>query len=253
MERLFSIAGKVAIVTGGSRGIGKMIARGFVEQGARTYITARKAEDCEATAAELRQFGECIALPGDLSTMPGIESLVAEWAPREQKLDILVNNAGAAWGAALETFPESGWDKVMDLNVKSLFFLTQRLLGKLKAAGAPDAPARVINIASINGITNPHADNYAYSASKAAVIHLTKHLAADLARSHITVNAIAPGYFPTKMTAHMSMDDVAQRTPLGRLGADDDAAGAAIFLASRASAWVTGVTIPVDGGAVADA
>jgi len=250
---LFSIAGKVAIVTGGSRGIGAMIAKGFVDAGARVYITARKAEDCKATAKALSEFGECVAIPCDLSTLAGITEFVAAFSAQESQLDILVNNAGATWGAELREFPESGWDKVMDLNLKTPFFLIQELLGKLQQAATEQSPARVINIASINGLTNPQAENYSYSASKAGLIHLTKHLATKLAGEQINVNAIAPGFFPTKMMAHADIDAMASSIPKGRAGQPDDAAGAAIFLASRASAWITGVTIPVDGGWVANA
>jgi 2-deoxy-D-gluconate 3-dehydrogenase len=252
-ERLFSLAGKVAIVTGGSRGIGEMIARGFVESGVRTYITARNEEECAKTAGALSRYGNCIALPYDLSTVAGVDAFAADFGGRESLLHILVNNAGATWGAPLESYPEAGWDKVMDLNVKSVFFLTQSLLGKLKAAAAADDPARIVNIASINGITNPHADNYAYSASKAATIHLTRHLAASLANDRITVNCIAPGFFETKMTAHMSAETAGRWVPLGRTGNADDAAGATIFLTSRAGAWITGATVPLDGGIVASA
>lgn len=252
-ERLFSVEGKIALITGGSRGIGLMIARGLVEQGARVYISSRKADQCAAAAHELDQIGECIALPFDIAAMTGIEGLVSHFGAQEGKLDILINNAGATWGAPLDCYSEQGWDKVMDLNVKSLFFLTQKLLGPLRAAASRDAPARVINIASINGLTNPHMDNYAYSASKAAVMHLTRHLSSALASDAITVNAIAPGYFPTSMIAHLPLDKVGASIPLGRVGDGDDAAGAAIFLASRASAWITGAVLPVDGGLVAAA
>ena len=253
MNNLFSIAGKVAIVTGGSRGIGEMIARGFVESGARVYITARKAEECLATAERLSEFGECIAIPGDLSTLSGITELVSTFSAQEPQLDILVNNAGATWGAALHEFPEGGWDKVMDLNLKSPFFLIQQLLEKLQQSASAENPARIINIASINGLTNPGVENYSYSASKAGLIHLTRHLSTTLASEQINVNAIAPGFFPTKMMAHADIDAIAKSIPKGRAGQPDDAAGAAIFLASKASAWITGVTLPVDGGLVASA
>ena len=173
LKRLFSLSGKTAIISGGSRGIGAMIARGFVESGVRTYITARKAEACSATAEQLGQFGECIALPANLSSVDGIAAFVQSFSEREEKLDILVNNAGAAWGASLEDYPESGWDKVFDINLKSLFFMTQKLLPLLKAAGTARDPARIINTASVDGLSHPHAENYAYSSSKAGVIHLT--------------------------------------------------------------------------------
>jgi 2-deoxy-D-gluconate 3-dehydrogenase len=256
MKDLFSIAGKVALVTGGSRGIGAMIARGFVEAGVRTYITSRKIEELQSTAAKLGADGDCVAIPSDLSSVEGVGALAAAMAEREERLDILVNNAGAAWGAPFEEYPESGWDKVMNLNVKSIFFLTQRMLPLLRAAGSPDDPARVINIASINGLTNPGIPNYAYSASKAAVIHLTRHLAADLAHDLINVNGIAPGYFPSKMTAGLLgkyEDQLVARTPRARIGQPEDMAGAAIFLSARASAWVLGQTLVVDGGMTAAA
>ena len=255
MKDLFSIAGKVAVVTGGSTGIGAMIARGFVENGVKTYITARKAEQLEATAAELSQLGECIPIQSNLSTREGLEGFADAVLAQEERLDILINNAGATWGAALDEFPESGWDKVMDLNVKSIFFLTQRFLPALRAAGTAEEPARVVNIASINGITHPHMNNYSYSASKAAVIQLTRHMAADLAPEHININGIAPGFFPSKMTAHLLPDDSENMelpgAPCRRLGKPEDAAGTAIYLCSRASNYICGHTIVMDGGVVA--
>lgn len=255
MKNLFNVSGKVAIVTGGSRGIGGMIARGFVENGVKTYITARREEELRATEQELCSLGECVAIPSDLSTLEGVAAFAAAVRATEDKVHILVNNAGATWGADIDEFPESGWDKTMDLNVKSLFFLTQQLLPPLRAAASEEDPGRVINISSINGITHPHMNNYAYSASKAAVIQLTRHLGADLARQGINVNGIAPGFFPSKMTAHL-LDHEAElgaAFPRGRLGNAEDAAGTAIYLCSRASAWVTGHTIVLDGGAVANA
>ena len=255
MKNLFDVAGKVAVVTGGSRGIGGMIARGFVESGVKTYITARKEEELRATAAELSQLGECIALPSNLGDMEGVAAFAAAIREREPQLHILVNNAGASWGAGIDEFPESGWDKVMDLNVKSLFFLTQQLLPALRSAATADDPARVINIGSVNGVTHSHMNNYSYSASKAAVHHLTRHLGADLAVDNINVNAIAPGFFPSKMTAHLLPHEaeLAKGIPRGRLGREEDAAGTAIYLSSRASAWVTGNIICLDGGHVAAA
>jgi len=255
MKNLFDIAGKVAVVTGGSRGIGAMIARGFVENGVKTYITARKVDELMATAEALSAVGECIALPSNLGSLEGVTAFAAAIREREQKLHILVNNAGATWGAPIDEFPESGWDKVMDLNVKSLFFLTRELLPALRAAGTAEDPARVINIGSMNGITHPHMDNYSYSASKAAVHHLTRHLGADLAPQHVNVNAIAPGHFPSKMTAHWAAEEeqMASTYPCRRIGNAEDAAGTAIYLCSRASAWVAGHTISLDGGAVAAA
>jgi NAD(P)-dependent dehydrogenase (short-subunit alcohol dehydrogenase family) len=200
IEELFSVRGKVALVTGGSRGIGEMIARAYVENGARVYITARKADACDALANELSKSGECISIPGDISRIDEIDRLGTEIEKRESKLDILINNAGASWGADFLTFPESGWDKVMDLNVKSAFFMTQRVFKLLQAAGSKDDYARVINIGSIEGIRTSHLEAYSYAASKAAILHLTRMMAKYLAKDHIAVNAIAPGYFPSKMT-----------------------------------------------------
>lgn len=253
MSELFSLVGKTAVVTGGSRGIGAMIAGGFVRAGVKTIITARKLEELQQTADELSKEGECIAIAGDLSTMAGIEAFTEQVKDHTPVLDILINNAGATWGAPVADFPESGWDKTMDLNVKSIFFLTQKLLPLLQAAGSADAPARVVNIGSINGLTYSKMDNYAYSASKAAVHHLTRHLGAELAPQHINVNAIAPGFFPSKMTAHLlpHEHEVAKGIPCGRLGSADDAAGTAIYLCAKASSWMVGQTLALDGGLVA--
>ena len=249
---LFSLQGRVALVTGGSRGIGKMIAAGFLAQGAaKVYITARKAGPCEATANELTAAydGECIALPIDISTVAGCDQLAAEFIKRESKLDILVNNAGAAWGADFDEFPESGWDKVMDLNVKSMFFLTQALTPMLRKA-ATDHLAKVINIASIDGIFINPMETYSYGASKAAVIHLTRRLATKLIKENIVVTAIAPGAFASDMNkdARDHGDEVKTRIPAGRIGRPEDMAGAAIYLASRAGDYVMGSTLVVDGG-----
>lgn len=251
MKNLFDVSGKTAVVTGGSRGIGAMIARGFVENGVRTYITARKVEELNATAQELSAIGECIAIPSNLASLEGVTAFADAIRERERQVHILVNNAGATWGADIDEFPEGGWDKIMDLNVKAMFFLTQQLLPLLRTAGTDEDPARVINIGSINGFTHPHMNNYSYSASKAAVHHLTRHLGADLAPQYVNVNGIAPGFFPSKMTAHMLDEDSGSDFPRGRVGDAKDAAGTAIYLSSRASAWVTGTTIALDGGYIA--
>jgi NAD(P)-dependent dehydrogenase (short-subunit alcohol dehydrogenase family) len=247
---LFRLDGRVALVTGGSRGIGKMIAAGFLAQGAKVYISSRKAGACEDTAAELGDG--CIALPQDVSTVDGCKALAAAIAEREGKLDILVNNAGVAWGAPFEEFPESGWDKVMDLNLKSPFFLTQALHGQLKAAASAARPAKVINITSIDGQRLNPWDTYSYHASKSALIYLTKRMAARLVRDRINVTSIAPGAFASDMNraARDHGDAVAQGIPAGRIGTDEDMAGAAIYLASRAGDYVVGETITVDGGVV---
>lgn len=251
LESLFSLQGKVALVTGGSRGIGLMIARGYVDAGAKVYISSRKAEVCDEIATELSEHGECISLPADLATEAECVRLAEEVAAREPKLHVLVNNAGANWGESIETFPASGWDKVLDLNVKSVFYLTRSLLPQLAAAATADDPARVINIGSIDGLHVPLTETYSYAASKAAVHHLTRHLAKQLGRQQITVNAIAPGPFESKMMAATLRDfgdAIKASSVLGRIGRPDDMAGTAIFLASRAGAYLTGAVIPVDGG-----
>ncbi|HEX3771985.1 MAG TPA: SDR family oxidoreductase [Polyangiaceae bacterium] len=248
---LFSVRGKVALVTGGSSGIGTMIARGYLEAGARVYISSRKADACNAAVAELGPLGECIAIPADVATTEGREALVAELQRREKALHILVNNAGTAWGAPLGEYPEGGFRKVMALNTEAVFFLTQSLLPLLGAAATADDPARVINIGSIDGIRVPELDTFAYSASKAAVHHMTRVLAVKLGPKHITVNAVAPGPFESKMTAWVLENQRAAlvgHCPLGRIGVDADMAGIAVFLASRAAAYITGAVIPVDGG-----
>ncbi|MEM8816605.1 MAG: SDR family oxidoreductase [Pseudomonadota bacterium] len=251
MQNLFKLEGKISLVTGGSRGIGEMIAEGFVANGVRTYITARKASACDATAERLSASGECLSLPGDLSSIEGVERLAAELRERESALDILVNNAGASWGQPLEEFPEEGWDKVMDINVKSVFFLTKALLPLLEKAAAADDPARIINVGSVDGINVNQLPNFAYGPSKAAVHHLTRTFAKHLAARQITANAIAPGPFPSKMMA-ATLDTFGEQiragVPLGRIGEPADMAGVAIYLASRAASYVTGAVIPVDGG-----
>ena len=261
-DDIFSIRGKVALVTGGSRGIGEMIAAGFLAAGAKVYISSRKADVCDATAERLAATygGTCISLPADLSQMSGIESLAARLAEKEDKLDILVNNAGAAWGAPIESFPEVGWDKVMDTNVKGVFFLTQKLLPLLRKAAAEGAPARVINIGSIDGLKSAAFDTFSYGASKAAVHHLTRFLAAHLTKEKILCNAIAPGPYPTWMlstgvgfggeTENADWDRVGRGNPSGRVGTAQDNAGLAIFLSSRAGEYVVGQVIASDGGAV---
>ena len=248
---LFSVAGKVAIVTGGSRGIGRMIAEGFVENGVRTYITARKADACAETAAELSKKGECIALPADLSTKEGREAFVAEITAREAKIDILVNNAGAAWGAPFEEYPDEGYDKVMDINVKAIFTLTRDLMPLLKQGASQQNPSRVINIGSIDGLRVSTMDNFAYGASKAAVHFLTKNLALRLGPKGVTVNAIAPGAFQSNMmnaTLEKFQDKIESENPLGRIGSPEDMAGLALYLASNASKYMTGKVIALDGG-----
>ena len=246
---LFSLKGRSALITGGSRGIGRMIAEGFLRAGARVYISARKADACVATADELSVIGPCVSLPADVSTQGGVQQLVAAYQQHEQSLDILVNNAGAAWGAPYEEFPESGWDKVVDLNLKAPFFLTQALTPLLKKA-ATDHLAKVIHIASIDGVSVNPQETYSYAASKAGLIHLTRRMALKLAPERIAVSAIAPGAFASTMNkdARDHGDEVAQRIPLGRIGTPEDMAGAAIYLASRAGDYVVGSTLIVDGG-----
>jgi NAD(P)-dependent dehydrogenase (short-subunit alcohol dehydrogenase family) len=250
MTDLFSIAGKTALVTGGGRGIGRMIAGGFVTAGARTYISSRNAEVCDSVASELSEAGECISVPADLSTESGCRELAAELARREERLHILVNNAGNTWGAPLVEFDDAAWDRVLALNVKGVFHTTKFLLPLLEAAAGDDDPARVVNIGSIDGIHVPILETYSYSASKAAVHQLTRHLAKKLA-PRITVNAIAPGPFPSKMmasTLDAFGDQIAAGAPMKRIGRPDDMAGAAIFLSSPAASYLTGVILPVDGG-----
>jgi NAD(P)-dependent dehydrogenase (short-subunit alcohol dehydrogenase family) len=253
MSDLFDVAGRTALVTGGSRGIGLMIARGLVQAGARVIVSSRKSDDVNAAAAELSELGDCQAIPGDVSQPAGAAALAAATCERFPALDILVNNAGAAWGAPLEDFPAGGWEKVLNTNVEGVFHLTVALLPALRAAAAAEEPARVINIGSIDGLRTPSVENYSYSASKAAVHMLTRHLAKRLAAEHITVNAIAPGPFESKMMAFALGDPQArelieQSVPLARIGRPDDVVGLTLFLASRAGSYMTGTVIPLDGG-----
>jgi NAD(P)-dependent dehydrogenase (short-subunit alcohol dehydrogenase family) len=252
---LFTLKDRTALITGGSRGIGRMIAAGFIAQGAKVYISARKADACEKTAAELSKGGgTCIALPVDASTVEGAHALAKAYAARESKLDILVNNAGAAWLEKFDKFPEKGWDKVVDLNLKTPFFLTQALAGLLRAAATKARPAKVINIASIDGVSVNSQETYSYAASKAGLIHLTRRMALRLIEDHIVVSAIAPGAFSSDMNteARDHGEEVAKHIPAKRIGTDEDMAGAAIYLASRAGDYVVGATLVVDGG-VSDA
>jgi NAD(P)-dependent dehydrogenase (short-subunit alcohol dehydrogenase family) len=250
---LFSVKGKTALVTGGSRGIGLMIARGYVEGGAKVYVSSRKKQVCDEVAAELNAIGagSAVSLPGDISTDEGVKAIAAALAERESKLDILVNNAGTNWGAPLADYSDDAFQKVLATNVKSVFNLTRELLPLLRKAGTKEDPARVINIGSIDGLHVPVLETYAYSASKAAVHHLTRTLARQLASEHITVNAVAPGPFQSKMmkeTLERFGDMIVAQVPRGRIGEPEDMAGIAIFLASRAGAYITGAVIPVDGG-----
>lgn len=262
MEDLFSVEGKVVIVTGGSRGIGEMIAAGFLANGAKVYISSRKAPACDDAAQRLReQFGgECVSLPADMSTLDGINDFVARFSAKQDHVDVLINNAGVAWGEPLENFPEIGWDKVMNTNVKGPFFLVQKLLPMLEKAATFDEPARIINVGSIDGIKTPVFENFSYGPSKAAIHHLTRVLAAHLIKRNIIVNGIAPGPFPTYMLStgvggggnvdDTDWDAVGRGNPRGRVGKAEDIAGLAIFLASKASGFTVGDIITCDGGVV---
>ena len=264
MSDWFTIEGKVSLVTGGSRGIGEMIAAGFLKHGAKVYVSSRKEDVCKATASRLQdQFGsECIAIPADVSRVDGIQGLVDELERREEKLDLLINNAGSTWGDPLDEFPEMGWDKVMDTNVKGIFFLTQKCLPLLRKSATSEDPARVVNIGSIDGIKTPSFDNFSYGASKAAVHHLTRQMASHLVKQNIIVNAIAPGPFPSWMLSAgvgfggqvegADWDAVGKGNPRGRVGTMEDIAGLAIYLCSRAGAFTVGETISCDGGVVAN-
>jgi NAD(P)-dependent dehydrogenase (short-subunit alcohol dehydrogenase family) len=248
---LFDLTGKVALVTGGTRGIGMMIARGLLQAGAAVYVSSRKPEAGEAAVAELSEYGRVASIPANVSTEAECKRLADELAGREERVHVLVNNAGSTWGAPLEEFPESAWDKVLALNLKAPFFLTRAFLPLLEAAATADDPARVINVGSIDGLRVPDLPTYSYSASKAGVHQLTRVLARELGPRHITVNAIAPGPFQSKMmaaTLEQFHDLIAASSPLGRIGRPDDMAGTAVYLASRAGAYTTGAVIPVDGG-----
>jgi NAD(P)-dependent dehydrogenase (short-subunit alcohol dehydrogenase family) len=250
LEELFSIEGKVAVVTGGTRGIGRMIAEGFVRAGARVWVSSRKADAVDETVRDLSALGSCRGIPANLATEAECRRLAEEIAAEEPAVHILVNNAGATWGAPIDEYDEAAWDRVLDLNVKGVFQLTRHLRARLEAAARDDDPARVINVGSIDGIHVPLLETYAYSASKAAVHQLTRHLAKRLAPK-VTVNAIAPGPFESKMMAQTLRDfgeQIAADAPMRRIGTPPDMAGAAIYLASRAAAYVTGVVLPVDGG-----
>lgn len=255
LETLFTMEDKVCVITGGSRGLGAYIAKGFLQAGARrVYITARKAEACQATADDLSKYGECIALPGDVSSADELQALVETLSSRESSIDVLVNNAGSSWGGMLGAFPEKGWDKVMDLNVKSPFFLTQAMLPLLKNEATAERTTSVINIGSVAGLIGDSLSAYSYGPSKAAIHQLTRNLAKDLADDHIRVNAIAPGRFVSKMTEYVTQDQAAydaecEEIPLHRFGGETDISGVAILLASQAGAFITGQIIPVDGGA----
>ena len=250
MENLFDLDGRVAVVTGGSKGIGRMIAEELVRRGVRTYITARHADVCAQTAAELSEFGECIALPNDMSGLDGIAALAGELTAREDGLDLLVNNAGTGWVAPFDEFPEKGWDKTFNVNLKGPFFMTQQLAPLLRARATQERPAKVINISSIDGVYVPDDDSFSYAASKAGLNHLTRRLAKLLAPEHIHVNGIAPGAFASDMNliARDEPERIAAFVPAGRVGRPDDIAGTVVYMASRAGDYLMGVTLVVDGG-----
>ena len=262
LDQLFSVRDKVVVVTGGSRGIGEMIAAGFLANGAKVYISSRKADVCDATAARFAETygGVCVSIPADLSKLDGVQHLADAIAAREERVHVLVNNAGASWGATIDEFPEVGWDKVMDTNVKGVFFLTKALLPQLEAAGTADDPARVINIGSVDGIRTPAFDNFSYGPSKAAVHALTRQMASALVKRNVLVNAIAPGPYPTWMLSTgigtggdvdgTDWGAVGRGVPRGRVGTPEDIAGLAIFLSSRAGAFIVGEVIASDGGIV---
>ena len=253
MKKLFDISGKVALVSGGSRGIGEMIAEGFVKNGVKTFITSRKADQCNETAKRLSQYGDCISIPADLTDIKEIKKIKKTIQGKVDRIDILINNAGAVWAADFDSFPENGWDKVMDTNVKAMFFLTQELMELLEKSATNEDPSRVINVGSIDGIGIPRAETYSYPASKAAVHQLTRVMANRLANRNININAIAPGPFESQMmksTLKSFGDEIINSVPRKRIGKPEDMAGAAIFLSSKASAYITGIVMPVDGGSL---
>ncbi|KAI7875483.1 NAD(P)-binding protein [Lichtheimia hyalospora FSU 10163] len=255
IEALFSVKDRVVLVTGGSRGIGEMIATGFVQAGARVYISSRSAKACDEVAAKLNALGpgKCVAIPADLQKVDDIKKIVNELSKYEDHLDVCINNAGATWGAPIDEYPEAAFNKVLTLNVNRVFGLTQALLPLLRAKATQENPSRVINIGSINGEAVPNFESYAYSSSKAAVHHLTRHLASRLGREYILCNAIAPGSFPSKMMAETLRkhgDEIVARVPVGRVGTPEDVAGTCIYLASRAGNYTNGATIVIDGGAI---
>lgn len=250
IENMFSLVGRTALVTGGGKGIGAMITQGLIESGAKVYISSRSADDCINFASKMNELGkgQCLALPADLSKIENIEVLAENFAEKEEKLDILINNSGTSWGASIDEFPEKGWDKVMDLNVKGVFFLTQKLLPQLRKAGTHETPANVVMISSIAAVSSESISAYSYGPSKAAVAQLGKILARDLAKDHITVNSIGPGFFESNMTRHFDKDMMAKMNPLKRVGRPEDIAGLVIYMCSRAGSYMTGAYIPLDGG-----
>lgn len=250
MTDLFDLTGRVAMVTGGSKGIGRMIADGLVRRGVRVYITARHGAVCHRTAEELSAFGECIAIPNDLGSLDGVNELAAELRQRESKLDILVNNAATGWVAPFDEFPEKGWDKALNLNLKAVFFLIQQLAPLLRAAASTEQPAKVINISSVDALYPSSDPSYSYTAAKAGLNHLTRHLAKDFAPDHVYINTIVPGAFATDMNvkARDNPESVAAYIPAGRIGRPEDIAGTVVYMASRAGDYLMGETLALDGG-----
>lgn len=255
LTNLFSLTGKVVLVTGGSKGIGLMISTALIKAGAKVYISSRSQESCDEAAKQMSEFGECISLPYDLSVVENIQLLADQLNEREEKLDVLINNSGRSWGEKIDSFPEKGWDSVMTLNVKSPFYLVQRLLPLLEKAGTKEDPARIINIGSVAGILSETQQAYSYMASKAAINHLTKGLAKDLVGRNIISNSIAPGFFPSRMTRHITgndavMDRAMSMVPMGRMGEPEEIGSLAIYLCSKSSAYINGAIIPIGGGIV---